>query len=153
MLNDPHWTSYLTALITPTVAALGLWIALQQLQTARSKLKLDLFDRRIAVYQSIMEFIGSILTTGKVKEEERFKYLQATRDARWLFGDEIVSYIDVDIHKRAVELQYLNGELHGVPVSDERSSNVRKQSELKKWFNEQFSTGSAMFAKYMKLDV
>jgi len=46
MSCDPHWTNYLAALLTPTVAVLGSIIAYHQWRTAQNKLKFELFDRR-----------------------------------------------------------------------------------------------------------
>ena len=56
MGSDPHWTAYLTALLTPTIAGFGIYIAIQQWLTARRKLKFDLFDRRFAVYDAVRCF-------------------------------------------------------------------------------------------------
>jgi len=38
MSCDPHWTNYLAALLTPTVAVLGSVIAYRQWRTAQNKL-------------------------------------------------------------------------------------------------------------------
>lgn len=45
-----HWTAYVSAFGLPIVAAVAAAIAFYQWKTARNKLKLDLFEKRIAVY-------------------------------------------------------------------------------------------------------
>ncbi len=51
----PIWTEYVRVLGTPVVALLAAsiagFIANRQWKTARNKLKLDLFDKRIAIYK------------------------------------------------------------------------------------------------------
>ena len=78
---DPHWTTYLTALLTPTVAVIGSLVAYRQWVLARNKLKLDLFERRFAVYEAARNLLASIMTSGKAKDAEIFKFMVATRDA------------------------------------------------------------------------
>ena len=64
-MNEPHWTIFLTALLTPTIALFGLRIAFMQSRIAKNKLKLDLFDRRYALYQALTRCISTIITEGK----------------------------------------------------------------------------------------
>ena len=135
MPTDPHWTAYLSALLTPIVAVLGTVVALQQWRTARNKLKFDLFQRRLAVYQAAQSFLVSVFRTGKVSDEELSKYATGTREALWLYGPEIVSFFRENIWTKAIDLQCLQAELEGVPKGAERSENVHKQSELKKFLN------------------
>jgi len=151
MPPEPHWTAYVSAFLTPVVALLAIWIARQQWCTARDKLKLDLFDRRLTVYQAATAFIASVMTTGKVIEEDRIRFLRVTRDAKWLVGSEIAEYLDNEIHRKALDLQCLDTELEGVPVSKERSDNVQKQTAIKLWFNEQFGVLDKKFSSFLEL--
>ena len=60
-VNLPLWVEYVKALGTPVVAIVAASIAgaiaYRQLRTARNKLKLDLFDKRMAVYQNAVQLI------------------------------------------------------------------------------------------------
>lgn len=132
---DPHWTAYLSALLTPTVAVLGTFVAFQQWRTARNKLKFDLFQRRLAAYESVQSFLVSIMTSGKVSAEALSKYAVGTSEVRWLYGPEISAFLRENVWGKALDLQCLDAELEGVPVSEERSANVRKQSEIKKYLH------------------
>ena len=150
-MAEPHWTTYLAALLTPTIAVLGSFIAYRQWRTAQNKLKLDLFDRRFAVYDAARNLIASIMTSGKAKDEELYKFLSGTRSAKWLLDEDIDNYFEKELWKNAVELQALESELQGVPVGDERTNNVRRQSEIKKWILEQYKVLDAKFEKYLWL--
>ena len=148
---DPHWTTYLTALLTPTVAVIGSLVAYRQWVLARNKLKLDLFERRFAVYEAARNLLASIMTSGKAKDAEIFKFMVATREAKWVLNPAVAEYLDKQLYHMALELQALSAELDGVPIGEERTSNVRRQGEIKKWFLEQYDVLDSHFSSFLQL--
>ncbi len=151
MTCDPHWTTYLAALLTPTVAVLGSFIAYQQWRLAQNKLKLDLFDRRFSVYEAARTLLSSIMKSGKAKDEEVSKFMVSTREAKWLLNDSVAEYLENHLHHKAINLQTLAAELEGVPVGEERTKNVHAQSEIKKWFMAQYKILDEKFAPFLQL--
>lgn len=125
MTCDPHWTAYIGALLVPTVALLGLLIAYRQWRTAQSKLKLELFEKRLAIYNAATAFVSSVMTSGKATDEE--------------------------LYAKGVNLQCLSAELEGVPVSEERSNNVHEQRNIKLWLKDQYRILDEKFAKYLSI--
>lgn len=136
-MSDPHWTAYFSALLTPIVAVFGIYIATQQWRTARNKLKLDLFDKRLAVYEATRSFLASIITSGKITQENEMLFLAGTRGAKWLFGNEIEQYIDKQLWNQSNKLICLQSTFDSLPSPEERESNIKKQTEIKLWFNNQ----------------
>ncbi|QKO22323.1 hypothetical protein [Rhodoferax sp. BAB1] len=151
MTCDPHWTAYSSALLTPIVAVFGAFIAFRQWRLGQNKLKLELFDRRFSVYAASRDLLAGIMTSGRAKDEETFKFLAATREAKWLLDAEIEDYLHKALYHQALRLACLQAELEGVGVGDERTKNVREQSEIKKWFMSQYDVLDAYFSKYMQL--
>lgn len=151
MSPDPNWTTYLAALLTPTVAVLGSFIAYRQWRLTQNKLKLDLFDRRFTVYDAARTFLGSIMRSGKAKDDDTFKFMIATREAKWLLNDSIAEYLDKQLYHKALELQTLATELEGEPVGDVRTKNVRAQSDIKKWFMAQYDVLDEKFSPFLQL--
>lgn len=151
-MAEPHWTQVLAALLTPTIAVFGSFIAYRQWCTAQKKLKLDLFEKRFAVYDAARIFIASVMASGKAKDEEMFKFLSSTGETKWLLNDDIATYFDEQIWKNAVELQTLDAELEGVPVGDERTKNVRRQGEIKKWLFAQYKALDEKFSPFLKIE-
>ncbi len=147
----PAWVTVLSALLTPTIAILALLIAWQQWQTNRNKLKLDLFDRRYVYYEAARELIGRILTSGKATDAVTFEFLHKTRGAQFIVGEAIATYFDKELYSKAIDLNCLDAELQGVGVGPERSENVRKQSEIKKWFNAQHKVLDDLFRAHLDL--
>ena len=151
MNPDPHWTTYLAALLTPTVAVLGSFIAYRQWRLAQNKLKLDLFDRRFSVYEAARTLLASIMTSGKAKDEEVFKFMVATREAKWLLNASVAEYLDKQLYNKAIVLQTLTSELEGVGVGEVRTKNVHAQAEIKRWFMAQYEVLDEKFAPYLQL--
>jgi hypothetical protein len=150
-MTDPHWTAVLSALLTPVVAVFGVIVTYRLWRTAQNKLKLDLFDRRLQVYEAARELIASIMTSGKTSPEQEFKYLSGTRGAVWLFDQSIVEYLDEEIWPKVCALWALQLELEGEPVGETRTKNVQTQRTIKKWLSDQQRVMELRFAPFLKL--
>lgn len=151
MTPDPHWTAYVSALMVPVVALIAAGIAFLQWRLAQNKLMLDLFDRRFKIYEGARDFLRSVMTSGKAKDEEMLKFLISTREAKWLFDESIAEYLDKEIYAKAVELQTLDSELVGVPVGEERTKSVAAQRKLKEKLLAQFKVLDEKFSPYLRL--
>ena len=151
MTTDPHWTAYLSALLTPTVAVLGALVAYRQWRLAQNKLKLDLFDRRFRVYEASRSLLASIRTSGKAKDEEVFEFMVATREAKWLLNQDVAEYLEKQLYHKALDLQCLASELEGVGVGEIRTKNVHAQADIKKWFGAQYDVLDQKFSPFLQL--
>jgi len=94
----PFWLQIVLGIATPVIALMGVITAIQNWLTARDKLKLDLFEKRFAVYEVARNFIGSIVTSGKTKDDEMFKFLSGTREAKWILSAEVAKYLDSSLY-------------------------------------------------------
>jgi hypothetical protein len=150
-MQTPHWTAYLQALLTPVIAFFAVYVAASQWNTARNKLRLDLFEKRYAVYEAAQKFIGSIVTSGKVNNDNILTYMTATRAAKWIVSHEVGEYLERELYTPAIELQTLQSMLVGVPVGEERTKNVARQAALKTHFNAQYKQLDIWFSAYLQL--
>lgn len=91
------------------------------------------------------------MTAGKTSQNYEMEFLAATRGAKWLFGPEIVEYIDVTLWHRACDLWCLQEELQDMSPSQERNDKIRKRAEIKKWLMRQMSVIDEMFSPYLTL--
>ena len=138
------------ALLTPLIAIIAVYVAWQQLKTNRRKLKLDLFEKRYAVFEKIGEFIGAILTSGRVQEGGDTQFLIDTKAVGLLFGAEISTFIS-DIYGKAVHLHALETELEG-STGEVRTSNIKEQREIKDWYSKELQRLDARFSEFLKLE-
>src|SRR5260370_19959215 len=73
----PLWIQYSQALAAPAIALLAIVIAILQWRTAHQKVVLDLFERRMKVYSEIRAVIASIVSSGKLPNENHFEFMLA----------------------------------------------------------------------------
>jgi hypothetical protein len=144
------WIQYISPIGIPIIAAIAAWIAFRQSQIARSKLKLDLFDKRMEVYKVVRETLGNITRQGNLDQDQQRQYLQGTRTARWLFGPEVFTYLDKTLWHKIVDL-----ELHNTMSKDspdpERAKHIHARTEVFKWLGDQYKDFDALVAKYLTL--
>jgi hypothetical protein len=149
---DPHWTSVLSALITPVVAIVVVYIAYRQWLTAKDKLKLDLFEKRFKVYEASIKFISSIINNnGMVSNEDMNDFIFNKNCSKWLFNEEIYGYLSEQIYERAIDLNVLNMELKDMGEGDQRTNIAHNQGEIRKWFNSQYRILDELFYPFLRL--
>lgn len=78
-------------------------------------------------------------------------FFQALGGARWLFGGEIVDYIDKILWPKICQLGCLQAELDGMERGAERSRKIEAQANLKVWLGDQLKVIDDMFAPYIAL--
>jgi len=144
------WTSYVTAAFTIIIAAIGVWIAFRQSQIARNKLKFDLFERRMAVYEVVRTTLGKAVSTGKLSRDDEIEYLIGTRSAQWLFGSQVFDYVDKILWKRIVDFG-LHNAMISQHHSEERTRHVYAHSEMMQWLVDQYRTFDDLCEPYLKL--
>lgn len=147
---DPHWTAYVSAVVIPIIALIGAWIAFRQSQIARNKLKLDLFEKRLAVYQVVREALGGVAAKGRLTQEQEFQYLVGIRSARWLFGSEVFDYLDKTLWHEIVEIG-LHQTMMDSPQSEERNKHIVAHREAMQWFLDQYKVLDGLCDKYLSL--
>ena len=90
----PTWVQYLQALLTPAIALLALTIGIFQWRTAHQRAVLDLFDRRMQIFDELNKAVSEIVREGKADFRDVILFTQAASRARFLFGNEITSYLE-----------------------------------------------------------
>ena len=142
----------MTTILTPIIALIALYIAFMQAWTAKEKLKLDLFEKRLKVYDVARNFIESIVESGETKEEEKKKFISDTNGSKWLFNDDIRTYFEEQLWKNAIDLEVIKAELEGSLDGNERSNKAQRQGEIIKWFNAQFNVLDEKFSPFLRFE-
>jgi hypothetical protein len=128
-----------SALLTPAIAIIAVYIAYRQHKTSNLQHRLALFDRRLVVFNSTMKMVASVLQEARAELDECFKYISETRDHEFLFGPEVGTFIN-EVYSKAVALHtHLAVEPRGGP----------RLVELLDWFSGQMGEGRKIFKKYM----
>lgn len=140
------------ALLTPAIAIVTAYIAWQQWQTNKKKLDLDLYDRRLHVYEEVRKILSIIIRDAHASYEDLLAFRRVTSQADFLFGPEIPKYID-EIYQHGVKLEYWTKEYRDYtqPKPDGYDHDkvvAGKHAELD-WLSAQFEPALEKFKKYL----
>ena len=137
------------ALIVGSIAAFIAWrqyrVADEQKRVARAKLNLDLFDRRLKIFQTTATFMSQSMTNTL---DSPTVFLSTFAEVSFLFGSEVADYMELarvtgfdlsEIRRRA--------KAHDRSVMPE---DVERNKALLRWFSAQISDGCrCKFAPYL----
>jgi hypothetical protein len=93
-----HCMTTLIAIITTLIAAIVAYIAVQQYLLARERFKLDLFEKRFAVFKATETFINAIVGARSSSVEDfsgwHKRFSLETQTASFLFDTGMADFID-----------------------------------------------------------
>src|SRR2546423_6552748 len=149
---DIQLIQLLSALLTPVIAVVTTYIAVQQYRTNRLKFKLELFEKRYAIYQGVKNFILSAVREANLSNDDFFKLNEETQDAFFLFDERVDKYID-ELRSKGARLRYLNERLSDqrLPIGEERSKLAEEDAELNTWFGNQLLESKQVLKKYLRV--
>lgn len=151
-LELPYWLLVVLeiskGLVTPVIAAFGIWIARNQLVVNRQKLKLDLFEKRYAVYECIRKCYAKIVRDGAAEYDILRDFDIGTNDAPFLFDRDMVAYIEA-ARKRLIDFAYHSRALRNRAPNENRSKHAEKETELFKSLYEDLNELQNRFQKYL----
>jgi hypothetical protein len=125
--------SVLAALIAAVVA----W---KQYRIAKIANRMSVFKRRIAIHDAITAFLAEFMHTNKISENAPTDLLRSTREAKFLFGQEVVEYIR-RVYGRALEFQ---------TRLTSGTGNLEEKIELVNWMTAQFDEVDRLFRPYLE---
>ena len=156
-INPRTVVDVLSALLTPTIAVIATYVAYQQWRVNKTRLDLDLYDRRLAIYKAVDVFYGEVGTEGTAKYPMVFQLRYATAEAPFLFPAEIERHLK-EIYDKAMRIAALREQTYpasgepGLPVGDARSKACEEEGELVLWLLQNAKAESRKrFGKYLKL--
>lgn len=144
---------------TPVIAAAALWIAWQQAQMNRQKLKVDRYERRLRVYEEVKMFIVSVLNSnGDISTIDIGKFQKSMAESDFLFGADVPKYVD-DLCLHAFKWRHLTSQLEEddwdepeVENQARRIKAARKSArEELEWFASELSSSKKIFDKYLNI--
>lgn len=141
-------------MLTPLIAIITVYIAWQQWKTNKKKLFLDLYDRRLKIYEEVRQILSIILRDARASYDDLMKFRRAVSEADFLFGSEITIYID-KIYQRGVKLEYWNREYRDftqpIPEGYDHKKVCDGMHEESVWLMHQFEPAKEKFKRYLDL--
>jgi hypothetical protein len=126
------FAAIIAVFVTGTLGFAQWRIARAQKGIAYDKLKLDLFDKRYAIYQAALSLSRAFMSSSKGISEKRFEELQYTlQEASFLFPADVVDFTR-RIHTLAFEWQQQAETLESVdhPLSEELREEMLRSQQL-----------------------
>ena len=156
-INFETAVAVLGALLTPTIAVITAYVAYQQWRTNKTRLDLDLYDRRLAIYKALEEFYVGINIPGDIRYPMLSKLRFSTAEARFLFPKEIENHLDA-LHMKGFRAAQLREQLYpiskepGLPKGEARSKAVDEESKLLQEIQGPlWNESKKLFRKYLTL--
>lgn len=140
----------LQGLLMPVIACIAVYIAYQQHKTNRDKLRFNLYDKRLKVFHSLMNFLGDISADGDCSHGRLGQYGAEISESRFLFDKDITDYLE-KIYTKAGKLHDLEHEIKNIgALSKERKENIQnKRTEVFFWLFGQITESQTRFEKYL----
>lgn len=142
-----------SALLTPLIAIIAVYIAYQQMLTNKNKLKNELFDRRMKVFEAFQDFIGEVVVKGYAETDDIKNIHSVKSNIPFLFGEEIEDYRQ-SLVDNGLKLRSINRKLSdfSLPKGDKRTELANEDYELNTWFSLQFDESIKKFSGYLKIE-
>jgi hypothetical protein len=131
------------------VAAIVAWTNYQQHLLTKEKFKLDLFEKRFAVYKGVQRFLTHILLKAKIELDKLNEFRGDTQDAVFLFCDDIPKYLG-SIDRKALDMWTKAEQYKDLPVREERSKLCKEESRLLMELLDELPRLKDVFAPYLK---
>jgi hypothetical protein len=113
-------------------------LAFQQFRISKAKLKFDLYDKRLALFRRVREYVHEMAVTTDSDPAFRMNSLASFRrdtlECRFLFDAKVVNYID-EINKRVRCLDRIETILRAHVTRD--NDKLKELEDQKVWFTDQ----------------
>ncbi len=132
------------AFVTLIIGILAVYIAWRQYRVAKAKLNLDLFEKRMKIYNETNLFLKGYLNTSGRNAEQAQHFSEFLTEAGFLFGKDIEDYMEELVRK------FINQLRHREKVGNTSSEENKDAWESEKWLaRQQSQVVKAKFGKYL----
>ncbi len=143
------------AMLLAYIAWENYQISKRGLKIQNDKLRLDLFEMRLKVFEACQSLFLVTVTNGRPTREELYLFTKGASNCEFLFGKEVKSYID-ETRTKGFRLIQVNERLENDRArvgGEERIQLAEEAANLETWFTEQFSNPTTLFRKYLHFTI
>lgn len=138
----------LTALLTPLIAIVTVTILVLQYILANNRWRLNLYDKRFAIYLVVTTHIANVLGKASLTDQENFEFLRKTKEVDFLFKEEVIEYIR-EIYLKGNDLILSQKMIKGQKDEKVFENYVAINGEVINWFQKQFDITRNIFKGYL----
>jgi hypothetical protein len=121
----------------------------QQLRLTESKLKLDLYERRLALFMKVRDFASQLAITSE--EIDAGKFYRDTIERYFLFDEHEYAYFD-EVYEKAKELKRTEEQFSRPRLPDREEQELKERSHaLRVWFFNQSDEMISVFSNCLAI--
>lgn len=151
----PIWAEYIKALGTPvvalTAAVIAGGIAFLQWITARNKLKLDFFDRRMTIYNSAIQ----VIDWNTSPDLEHSLCISELRNhaltARWLMSSDVENYLNSLLRKANKAYHDADPRTYPIPTRNPKEDVLEKAKRKRVEQMDELNNLDKIFMPYLSV--
>jgi hypothetical protein len=134
---------------TVAVAVVALYITFQQFWLAKEKLKLDLFEKRFAVFAAVRLFLTKVTQIATVSMDDFWKYRVGVAEASFLSGDDVSAFIQ-EVDSRALQAFTIHEQMRVARSGPEQTKLANELLGDVGWLTSRLPMPRPTFEPYMK---
>lgn len=143
-----EWKWLIEVLVTFFAPALAVALVIWIIDSKR--LKHELFDRRIKVYDIVATYIANIISKGDIERGEEFQFSGDTKQSRFIFDKKIDAYIK-EVYDKSCEFHFLC-QKEKSSLGSEFDKVSGEKNKIFKWFIDELSGKlPTRFEKFLKI--
>lgn len=142
------WVAYQLGHAQISVAETQADIARRNWETANEKVVLELFERRLAIYDAIRDIIGEVTRTGVSPDEILHKYFKALDHVPYFFGEEVQNYLE-SVRLLMIDLNLANTMMED-PYDRERAKWVQMKHDRFSRITRFYNDAPPLFGPYIR---
>jgi hypothetical protein len=152
----PLWVEYIKALGTPVVALVAASIAgviaYRQWLTARNKLKLEFFDRRMEIYKSAIELVKQIADPEPSDWDDVSELARELGAAPWLLSPKVADHLEQLVHRgyQSIAKEKLNAE--GMTEEQKNTYAFKAIAQAKQIMDKELRVLNELFQPYLAVE-
>lgn len=141
------WIAYRIGQSQVAVARIQANVAEKNWKTSNEKIVLDLFDKRLAIYEDIRSVIGEVVRSGQARDDLLWKFDNVTDRAPYFFGEEVTEYLK-SVRLDLIDLNLFNTLMENLTDPDLPKWIQKRQDKFLAITH--FYNQAPLFAPYMK---
>lgn len=142
------WLRIISTFSTLLIGVAASFLACQQFRLSKSRLKFDLYEKRLALFMTVRDFASIYALRG---EGDPGKFYRDTIERFFLFDEDVTAYI-YGMYEKANEVERTKLELErpNLPEGEEQALKKKRVDGLV-WFYNQSDSMIKVFSKDMSI--
>jgi hypothetical protein len=148
-LSFEDWLKVITTIFTIVIGFAASAIAYQQYRISKSKLRFDLYEKRLRIFTTVREFASTVAMR---REFDVGQFYRDTLERYFFFDEDVCDYIE-EMFEKAKLIERTTIEFAALNINnDERRQTLNQTlTQTKTWFFNQADIMVEIFSKYLSI--